>query len=329
MPLDFARLTRRAVLGPLAGYTDSVFRGLCRREGAAFVVTEMVSADGVVRNSAKTLELAAFQETERPVVIQLFGSQPDVMAEAARRVSELRPDGIDLNFGCPTPKIVKKGAGAALLKDLKKLEAIARAVVEASPVPVTAKIRSGWGKDDIVAVDAVRCLEQAGVAAVTLHPRTRHQRFSGKADWSLIRAAKRAVRIPVIGNGDIWQARDAIRMFEETGCDLVMVARGALGRPFIFRQIHALLEGVAPFEPQFHTIIDLALEHLHLSVEKYGEHRGFVLMKRHLAHYVKGLPGASEIKNRLFRATEAATAESILREYRQALEGEPWARAAV
>lgn len=318
--LDFERLTGRAVLGPLAGFTDSIFRRLCREEGAAFVVTEMVSAEGVVRGSAKSIELARFEEAERPILIQLFGGEPERLAEAAQRLLDLRPDGFDLNFGCPMPKIVKRGAGAALLRDLPRMEKIARAVAEAVPVPVTAKIRSGWSRREIVAVDAARRLEQAGVAAITCHARTRDQRFSGKADWSVIAAVKRAVRIPVVGNGDIWKAQDALEMLQQTGCDLVMVARGALGQPWIFRQISDLLSGKTPVEPSPRWRIEYALQHLHLSMKRYGERQGFVLMKRHLACYLKGLPGASAVRDRIFRATSPREAIEQLGEYQQQLE---------
>lgn len=307
-------------MGPLAGFTDSIFRKICRDEGAAFVVTEMVSAEGALRSSRKTFELAQFDEGERPIFIQLFGAEPDRVAEAARRLLRLRPDGFDLNFGCPMPKIVKSGAGAALLRDLPRLEQVARAVVQAVPVPVTAKIRSGWSPKEIVAIEAARRLEGAGVAAITLHARTREQRFSGKADWSLIRAVKKAVQIPVVGNGDVWTAHDALRMFRETGCDLVMVARGSLGRPWIFRQIRDLLEGRPPFQPQPTDHLDYALRHLKLSLERYGQRQGFVLMKRHLAHYIKGLPGAHAVKDRIFRAASAEEAVAFLEDYRQQLE---------
>ncbi|MDZ7373253.1 MAG: tRNA dihydrouridine synthase DusB [candidate division KSB1 bacterium] len=317
MPLDFTALTGQAVLAPLAGFTDPVFRHLCRVQGAAFVVTEMISAEGILRGCARTYELTAFEAEERPVVIQLFGSDPQRIAEAARRLQALEPDGFDLNFGCPTPKVVRRGEGAALLRDLSRVESVARAVVRAVCVPVTAKIRSGWSAREVVAVEAARRLEQAGVAAVTLHPRTGDQRFRGKADWSLIEAVKKAVGICVIGNGDVRTAEDALQMRQQTGCDLVMIGRGALGNPWIFRQIRELTENGRYADPSPSERLDMALRHLELCVQRYGRERGLRFVKRHLTFYLKGLREATALKDRLVRTDRPEEAITLLRSYRQ------------
>jgi len=319
MLLDLERLRGEAILAPMAGFGDAVFRSLCRAEGAALVVTEMVSAEGILRGARRTWELAEFGEEERPVLIQLFGSDPGRVAEAAERILSLRPDGIDLNFGCPIPKVVRRGEGAALLRDLARMEGIAREVVRAVPVPVTAKIRSGWSAAEIVAVEAAQRLEQAGVAAVTIHPRTREQRFAGKADWSLIKEAKKSVRIPVIGNGDVRGAEDALRMLEETGCDLVMIGRGALGRPWIFRQVRHLRQGAPVRDPLPRDRVRAAVRHLELCAARYGDPRGLRIAKPHLSSYLKGLPGASQVKDRLFRAASAREAIDYLQEYEERL----------
>ncbi len=290
------------VLAPLAGYTDSPMRRIARRFGAAAVWTEMVSAEGAVRGSEATLSLLAFHPEERPVFFQLFGANPDSMAGAARLVRGLRPDAIDLNAGCPARKVVKGGSGAALMSDTALLARVATALVEAVDVPVTAKIRSGWDERSVNAVEAARVLEDSGVAAVTVHPRTRSLGFKGNADWSVIGDVRRAVGIPVIGNGDVREPADALRMLEETSCDAVMIGRGAVGNPWLFRRSRELIErGVDPGPPTLAERLTLAIDHLDLMVEAKGESKGVMEMRKHIVAYLRGSPGVAALRSELVR----------------------------
>jgi len=294
-------LDSKVVLAPLAGVTDSNFRLVCRANGASLVYTEMVSADGVRRGNRKTLELLGFVQEERPVGIQLFGSDPGIMAAAAAKVMDLSPDIIDLNFGCPARKVVGREAGSALLNNLALLRKIASAAVAATSVPVTAKIRSGWDEKTVNADKVTAMLEDCGVSAVTVHARSRAGKFVGKADWDVIARAKRAVRIPVIGNGDVTEPEDAQRMLRETGCDAVMVGRGALGNPWIFSRTRELLEsGVTPPPPTARQRLELLLAHMGLVEERSDRSlRALYPMRKHVGWYTKGMSGSSGLRKAL------------------------------
>ncbi|MFH1501996.1 MAG: tRNA dihydrouridine synthase DusB [Candidatus Eisenbacteria bacterium] len=290
------------VLAPLAGYTDSPMRRIARRFGASMVWTEMVSAEGAVRESEATLELLRFDAEERPVVFQVFGARPEPVAGAAVRIERLGPDVIDLNVGCPARKVVKGGSGAALMRTPRLLSEVATALVEAVGVPVTAKIRSGWDERSLNAVEVATVLEEAGVAALTVHPRTRAQGFKGEADWSVIADVKRAVGVPVIGNGDVTEPSDVLRMLDETSCDAVMIGRGAVGNPWIFRRALASLRADGdPGPPTLAERIDVALEHLDLMVAAKGERKGVLEMRKHLVSYLRGAPGVSRLRSELVR----------------------------
>ncbi len=290
------------VLAPLAGYTDSPMRRIARRFGAAAVWTEMVSAEGAVRGSEATLKLLAFHPEERPIVFQLFGANPDSIAGAARLVEGLGPDAIDLNVGCPAKKVVGGGAGSALMRDTVLLADVARALVEAVDVPVTAKVRSGWDDSSVNAVEVSEVLEGCGVAAVTVHPRTRSCGFKGSADWSVIGDVRRAVGIPVIGNGDVTEPTDVLRMMEDTGCDAVMVGRGAVGNPWLFQRTLAVIEGgTDPGPPTLSDRLTLAIEHLDLMVEAKGERKGVMEMRKHMVAYLRGSPGVASLRAELVR----------------------------
>jgi nifR3 family TIM-barrel protein len=296
-------LDSKLVLAPLAGVSDSSFRLVCKANGASLVYTEMVSADGVRRGNRKTLELLAFVPEERPVGIQLFGSDPGVMAAAAAKVMELSPDLIDLNFGCPARKVVGREAGSALLNNLALLRKIASAAVAAVDVPVTAKIRSGWDEKTVNADKVTAMLEDCGVSAVTVHARSRAGKFTGKADWDVIARAKCAVRIPVIGNGDVTEPEDAARMLRETGCDAVMVGRGALGNPWIFNRARRLLEtGQAPPPPTVRERLQLLLAHMALVEGRSdGSLQSLYPMRKHVGWYTKGMSGSSGLRKTLGR----------------------------
>jgi tRNA-dihydrouridine synthase B len=310
----------RVGLAPMAGHTEPVFRGICREHGAAFVVTELVSSEGLVRGSERTNRYLHYDEMERPLGMQLFGSEPRVMGEAAALLSELRPDFIDINMGCPVPKVVSREAGAALLRNKPLLADLARAVVDGATVPVTAKIRSGWDREssDLEQIGGV--LEQSGVSAIAIHARTRSEGFSGQANWSDIRRLKQAVSVPVLGNGDVRTADDARRMLEETGCDGILVGRGAVGNPWIFQEVRALLEeGRHLPRPSRQAVIEVAILHLRRSVAEKGLPRGLIEMRKTLAAYLRGFPHAARMRPALFVEENLERMVEILEEYRAGL----------
>lgn len=285
-------------LAPMAGVSDLTFRGLVHRFGAGLTVTEMVSAKAMNFQDCRTLDLLKVSKEEHPVAAQIFGSDPDAMAKAVERVLNLREDIdiIDINMGCPAPKIVNNGDGSALMKDPKLLREIAKQVVKVSAKPVTVKIRMGWDQKTINAREVAKILEDVGVQAITLHARTRAMFYSGSADWSAIRELKESLSIPVIGNGDIFTARDALRMFEETGCDAVAIGRGAQGNPWIFREIAQLLRGEDPEAPTNEERYALIREHYKNMAEDKGDRVALYEMRKHIAWYLKGLRGANEVK---------------------------------
>lgn len=313
------------VLAPLAGVSDSPFRLLAREQGASLVYTEMVSADGLVRGNRATVEFCAFDPRERPIAVQLFGSDPAVMAEATRRVcgwpARRRPDLVDLNLGCPVRKVVNRGAGAALLNDLPRAERIVRAMAAAGTVPVTAKIRIGWDGRSHNAAEAARVLEGAGAAAVAVHARTRAEQFGGVARWEAIAEVKRALGIPVIGNGDVRSCEDAERMLATTGCDAVMLGRAALGDPWVFRRMRAFHErGERLPPPTARERIELGLRHLDLAVANVGEDVAVREMRKHVAWYVRGLPHGARVRDQANRARSVAELAGLLRSYLAELE---------
>jgi nifR3 family TIM-barrel protein len=287
----------QAVLAPLAGINQLPFRLLCRRMGAALVYSEMLSCHGLMRNQPNTLAMLSTTPEEKPVSFQLFGADPEVMAAATRKLAERGADIVDLNFGCPVPKVVRHLGGSALLQHPERLAAIVRACVTNCPVPVTVKIRIGWDAHSINAPEIARACEEAGAAAIAVHGRTRSQRFEGRADWDAIRTVVAHVRIPVLGNGDIWTAEDAKRMLETTGCAAVMVGRGALGRPWIFQQIHACVAAQPiPPDPEMPERVAMVREHFAGLKLLHGPRTARLEMRKHTAWYMRGLPGAAEIR---------------------------------
>lgn len=314
MKIGNVELLNNVFLAPMAGVTDMTFRRICKRYGAGLVYSEMISAKGLYYNDKKTAELMQISEDERPCAIQIFGSDPDIMAEIVPKVMEYKPELIDINMGCPTPKIVNNGDGSALLKNPELVGEIVRKVSDASSVPVTVKIRKGWDSQN--AVETAKIIEANGAAAIAVHGRTRAEFYSGTADWDIIREVKKAVKIPVIGNGDIWSAEDAKRLIDHTGCDAVMVARGAQGNPFIFRQINELFtNGEVSYAPTPKERLTEALEHVEALVLTKGEERGIKESRKHIAWYIKGLPNASRLKGEIFRICDIASMRSVLTEY--------------
>lgn len=313
--------SKAVIYAPLSGISDSPSRKIARKFGADITVSELISAEGVIRKSKRTLDLARFDDDERPFGLQLFGSNPDSMALAAKILSELQPDFIDANFGCPARKIVGKNGGSSILKDLKLMEKIISNMVNAIDIPVTVKMRSGWKEDAPVYLEAGKIIENCGASAVTLHPRSRSQGFSGKADWEQIAELKRALTIPVIGNGDISMPEDAGRMFDSTGCDAIMVGRASIGNPWIFQGIKEYLKtGIAPPPPTARQRIELAMTHLDTNINYYGLPSGIHKMRSRFCRYIKGLPAASRIRGRLVRMESPSEIKNLLSDYVEEIE---------
>ena len=323
MKIGTIRIETPVLLAPMAGVTDYPFRILCREMGAGIVYSEFVSADGIIRENTKTLNLIRFEEPERPIGIQIFGNNAETMSQAAEYVADtFQPDILDINYGCPVPKITKKGGGSAALQDLCLMDDITAAVVEAVPeLPVTVKMRVGWNQKSIIVPEAGQRLERIGVKAIALHPRTTKQRYTGKADWSYIKLLKESVSIPVIGNGDVCTTDDIMRMFDETGCDAVMVARAAQGNPWFFREAKARLEGKpTPAPPSLLDIANMCRRHFDLLLLNRGERTGTNLMRKHFSNYIKGFPGAASFRQRLVTAPGLPEMKTALNEFRDAVQ---------
>ncbi len=300
MKIGNVEINGRAVLAPMAGVADRAFRELCVNYGAAYVVSEMVSSKGISMGDRKSGDLMFLSDMERPAAVQIFGNDPIVMAESVETVMQVKPQIIDINMGCPAPKIAGNGGGASLSKDPELAERIVKAVVSASPVPVTVKIRAGWDENSINAVEMAQRAENAGASAITIHGRTKKQMYSPPVNRNIIAEVKRAVSIPVIGNGDIVDGITASSMFEDTNCDLIMVGRGALGCPWVFSQINAYLEHerIIP-NPPVTERMRVMIKHIEKLCEYKGDFVGMREARKHAGWYTKGLRGAAKYRQEL------------------------------
>ncbi len=315
---DILPYTRGAGLAPMAGVTDAAMRLLCHEQGAAWSVSEMLSAKGWVFSGGRNpnaLDLLRRLPGEGVAGLQLFGSDPAYIAEAARQLEGVGFQFFDLNFGCPAPKITGNGEGSALMRTPERIGDIVRALTDATRLPVTAKIRSGWDAESVNAVRVARICEDSGALAIAVHARTRDQQYAGRADWSVIRAVKRAVSIPVFGNGDVTSGADALRMMDETGCDAVIVGRAAQGNPWVFREIAAALRGETPVPPTPAERVEMAARHFRLEQALFGEKLAVLQMRKHIAWYVHGMKEASRFRVRVNQMNSAAEVLAALEEF--------------
>ncbi len=291
-------LNNNVILAPMAGITDLAFRKICKDCGAGLVETEMVSAKAIYYNDEKTLKMINTDGEKRPISIQIFGNEPEIMAEAAKFLQD-KADIIDINMGCPAPKVVKNGDGSKLLLNLDLVYEIVKRVVEVSKVPVTVKIRKGWDEENIVAVEAAKAIEKAGASAITVHGRTRSQFYTGTADWDIIKKVKEAVNIPVIGNGDIVNGETAKKVFETTGVDGIMIGRACLGNPWVFNEVISYLNGDTYVVPTKQEVLDTIIKHYDMLTNEKGEYTAVREMRKHIAWYIKGMKDASVMRNHI------------------------------
>ena len=313
------KIKNQIVLAPMAGISNSAYRRICKEMGCGLIYAEMVSDKAISFHNERTLDMLYMTEEERPIVQQIFGTDVDSFVYAAKYIEkEMKPDIIDINMGCPVPKVALRAqAGSALLKNPDKIYEIVSNVVKAVSVPVTVKIRSGWDSEHINAVEVAKVIEKAGASAICIHPRTRSQGYSGKADWNIIKQVKENVSIPVIGNGDVKKPEDAKRMLDETGCDAVMIGRGVLGNPWLIKNCLLYLEGKKIEEVTIEDRIDMVLKLLKYLVELKDEHIAALEIRNHISWFFKGIKGSNELKNNIYKTSKICDIISLLDEFKE------------
>lgn len=311
------KIEKTAALAPMASVADRAYRMMCREYGSAYVVSEMVSAKGLCYSDRKTNELCTVTEKERPMAVQIFGSEPEFMEKAVEIVSRYNPDIIDINMGCPVPKVVGIGCGCSLMRDIKLAYEVAKATVKAAKVPVTVKFRKGWDDNCVNAVEFAKAMESAGVAAIAVHGRTREQFYTGKADWKIISEVKKSVTIPVIGNGDVTDLKSCLEMYEQTGCDLVMIGRGSYGNPFVFNEIASYFNGKEYTPPDLEERMSTMLRHIRLIIEISEKPAEMAIReaRKHAAWYMNGFYGSAKFRARCYNLSSYAEAESLAEEF--------------
>ena len=318
MKIGNVQLDNEVFLSPMAGVTDLPFRLICKEKGCGMLYTEMINAKALCYDDENTKKMLKIEEEEHPIAVQIFGSDPEYMGKAAAIMNEYPNEILDINMGCPAPKVVKNGDGSALMRNPKLAAEVLSSVVKNSKKPVTLKIRKGWDDDSVNAVEIAKIAEECGISALAIHGRTREQFYSGKADWDIIAEIKQNINIPVIGNGDVFEVQDAVNMLEKTKCDAIMIGRGAQGNPWIFNRInHYMKTGEVLPEPTLEEKITTAIKHMNLAVAEHGEYVAVREMRKHIGWYLKGLKNSARYRDQINKITDYKEVIAMLEEYMQ------------